>query len=141
MLTFKVRKNKSSVTVTADAFLPGRAYKEALSIAKKLGGEIGTTADNRFKVNFVDRKTADKFVKSFNKSYEANKKPETPAPKKGRGDTTPTPAPTPSYKKLIAPYKGKGSGANSEVSHLLRAHGFTGTWGSEEWAYWMSVRG
>ena len=138
MLTFKVRKNKSSVTVTADAFLPGRAYKEALNLADKLGGEIGTTADKRFKVNFVDRKTADKFVKSFTKSYEANKKPvSAPAPKKGRGNATPTP----SYKKLIAPYKGKGSGANSEVSRLLRAHGFNGTWGSEEWAYWMNIRG
>ena len=86
-------------TVSAP-FMPYTAYKAAIALAETLKGEIGKTAEGNFKATFSSAKTAEKFVKDWTASYNANRKVEA-APKQA-----PAKKPTASKK---APRKAKGS--------------------------------
>ena len=132
-------------TVSASAHLPYGAYKRALELATAYEGTIGRTADNFFTVTFAKAKTAKEFAEKWTADYaeahaayvpkptepKAPKSPKTPKVTVGKGN---------SWKKKIDKFAGKGASANSKVSHILKDLGFTGTYGSPEWDYWMSIR-
>ena len=132
-------------TVTANTFLVGQMRASAIALCAKYEGksEIVTVKNKpRYRFTFIDKSHATKFVDEFNKGYnKATASKPAPAPEK-----KPTPKKKPTAPKLepwqieIRKYAGKGKSANGEVSAVLKAMGFTGTYGSREWDYWTSIR-
>ena len=129
---FEISKiNRTTFTATASKWLAGAAYTSARDLATAHGGEIATTADNKFIATFSTKKSAKAFVDAWTDAYTSACEARMSEPAKKHGTVfisstdsddyataEPVSAPAPKGKGAR---KGKGNGKAVDFSKVKGA--------------------